>query len=848
MENPKTLPMMQHARSTCSWLLALLLAFMVPPLAAQTCGGGNATTDYINGTIGGDAVAMHWATGLVWKRCRHGAFYSTSGQSCTFVPGTPMTRTWNNWMSEFAPAPFAAGSNWGVPPGQPNRLVTGEWRMPYRQELISLTQGCTNSPKINGTIFPNTPASGFWSGSPYPPDFGYAWEVSFADGSSAGIPRTYADSVRLVRGGTRFANLAGPFEKTWSPNTQYVFPSFTLVSAGGGGATSWGGLRISGAGNPRVQINGAGTWVSEAVVKSGDSIAVRMTSGNGGTLQTATLTLRSASVAGTNATASNGGNEPWEYEVTTATFRLSAERICRVAANGNAANDGASWASPMSLQAALDDDDPACDQVWVKKGVYVPGAIAEASFTINRKVRIYGGFAGTETAVSQRNVTYNKSVLSGDIGGDDVRDANGITLSTEDIRGVNSYHVLLFGDTVNGAFITRETVLDGLVITGGDARGPAFTYFAYGGGVLCRARYNTDRCSPTLNSMEFRGNRAFLSGGGMFMEADDGAEASPKLVRNTFSSNAAGDSGGGMEFHTNDGQVEAEVEQTAFVSNAATGSGGAAQLWVLGDSPTAQVQIVDSIFVGNHAGFSGGALYSYVGAGGSLTLDVSRSTFAGNQAHWGGAVYSLVDGQSVLRPTLRNSTFDGNMATQYGGAIYNRAEDNGSRIVPLMQHVTLTENTAKTGGAIFDGSGSSGQILRGIINSLFWGNSATDAGNQIHQEGTGSALAINYSILQGGVSGISGNNAGSFASGIGNLDQDPLLAPLAPNGGIGQTRMPAVSSPAVDAAADEEAYCPATDQRGVTRPQGAGCDIGAVEQKSGEGHLIDDMFSDGFES
>jgi hypothetical protein len=91
-----------------------------------------------------------------------------------------------------------------------------------------------------------------------------------------------------------------------------------------------------------------------------------------------------------------------------------------------------------------------------------------------------------------------------------------------------------------------------------------------------------------------------------------------------------------------------------------------------------------------------------------------------------------------------------------------------------------------------------------------------------------------------------GNNIASDASC--NLTQstdlpntDPLLGPLADNGGPTLTHLPLAGSPAIDAIPpadctwddDGDQGTPevpiATDQRGVARPQGAGCDIGAVE-------------------
>jgi hypothetical protein len=86
-------------------------------------------------------------------------------------------------------------------------------------------------------------------------------------------------------------------------------------------------------------------------------------------------------------------------------------------------------------------------------------------------------------------------------------------------------------------------------------------------------------------------------------------------------------------------------------------------------------------------------------------------------------------------------------------------------------------------------------------------------------------------------------NSGTFAANINNLIEttgtnlnscgtalltgDPVLGPLASNGGLTQTMALQSGSPAIDTAAG--GYCPATDQRGVARPQGNGCDIGAFE-------------------
>lgn len=125
------------------------------------------------------------------------------------------------------------------------------------------------------------------------------------------------------------------------------------------------------------------------------------------------------------------------------------------------ANDGTSWANAYTnlksaLSATLDNE-----AVWIAGGTYTPHATDRvASFLItSNNVQLYGGFNGTETLLSERNVFTNKTILSGDLSGND--DA---TISfTNPLRNDNSYHILI----VTAASIS----IDGLVFTGGHANG-----------------------------------------------------------------------------------------------------------------------------------------------------------------------------------------------------------------------------------------------------------------------------------------------------------------------------------------------------------------------------------------
>src|SRR5512143_220370 len=90
-----------------------------------------------------------------------------------------------------------------------------------------------------------------------------------------------------------------------------------------------------------------------------------------------------------------------------------------------------SWVAACSLDFALIAAAAPGDQIWVQAGVYTPNPASRSnSIVLQDEVAVYGGFAGNETQLSQRNFKTNVTVLSGDIGAaGDPSD--------------NSYHVVL---------------------------------------------------------------------------------------------------------------------------------------------------------------------------------------------------------------------------------------------------------------------------------------------------------------------------------------------------------------------------------------------------------------------
>ena len=214
----------------------------------------------------------------------------------------------------------------------------------------------------------------------------------------------------------------------------------------------------------------------------------------------------------------------------------------------------------------------------------------------------------------------------------------------------------------------------------------------------------------------------------------------------------------------------------------------------------------------NTGSFDGGGIWTN-GAAASLTI--TGSTISGNTTDEYGGGLDLEGGAT----TVTNSTLIGNTST---GAVSGGGDGGGADIdtggTVQFTNDTIDQNASNNGpaGGVWDGAGTTPNVF--FQNTIVADNTSSTAGT------------ANCDTVQPASASNPGNNLDSDSScfsGPNDKHAEPLLGPLQDNGGPTDTQALGAGSPALDAG--DNSVCPTTDQRGVPRPQGAACDIGAFE-------------------
>jgi len=310
-----------------------------------------------------------------------------------------------------------------------------------------------------------------------------------------------------------------------------------------------------------------------------------------------------------------------------------------------------------------------------------------------------------------------------------------------------------------------------------------------------RALYVQDNYSVSISGVTFQGNgtttvkgAAIYHYGGMLT-----------IANCVFTGNVSTADGGAI---WNYGGT-LNIQSSTFTGNHAV-NGGA--IYIHGTTNATTIQ--NSTFSGNVASGKGGAIYLYYSGG----MTISDSTISGNQASSGGAIYFYTAGNS----TITNSTISGNTASGDGGAIVLY------RSILAVNNSTISGNTAGTAGGGFyltdAGNLASPRLI--LTSSIVANNTAEVGANDLARaNGTIDATSSLIRTPAGNINGINSANI---------VGVDPMLGPLANNGGPTKTQALLPGSPAIDMGINPLVL--AFDQRGTGFARSVGVtDIGAFE-------------------
>ncbi len=192
------------------------------------------------------------------------------------------------------------------------------------------------------------------------------------------------------------------------------------------------------------------------------------------------------------------------------------------------------------------------------------------------------------------------------------------------------------------------------------------------------------------------------------------------------------------------------------------------------------------------------------------TLNLTSSVVSGNSASPAG-LGGLAQIGGVANIT--NSTISGNRAGEVGGGV--TAADGA--LVSIRSSTIASNESARPGGGILTVRAPTVVLVK---NTIVAGNTQDNCDTQ--QVGGG--------IIRSQGDNVSSDGSCPFTEPGDKRSVDPRLGPLRDNGGPTDTRALLAGSPALDAGSTTD--CPAADQRGVARPQGLRCDIGAFERRN----------------
>jgi predicted outer membrane repeat protein len=379
-----------------------------------------------------------------------------------------------------------------------------------------------------------------------------------------------------------------------------------------------------------------------------------------------------------------------------------------------AEGDGLTWASAFNnLQAALDASLECADpQLWVAEGTYAPNPNSPVATIGSAPVAIYGGFAGDEDALEQRDVAAHVTRLGADDWNarvvlvqasaasavDEVR-LDGFTIADSNVGAIHLSGAFSATPPITATFENLEITnnvsasLGAGILAHGRAAvevvGSRFTGNSglQGSGIHFQGGTEQSVQAGTLSvtDCEFVGNHG-KSGGAIYITNTGGGNELVSIIDSTFTDNTA-TWGGAIsldDYPSTLNPIDLTIDGCEFTNNSAVQGGGA----ILSEETLTSIHA--SVFEGNTAGFGGAIHVDNIHAVTELPgWEIRDCRFIGNQATSTGGGALLLEEHEV---TIVNTEFAGNSAVGGGGGIFGRATVVAS---------TFTGNTGSIGSGVY---------------------------------------------------------------------------------------------------------------------------------------------------
>jgi hypothetical protein len=303
--------------------------------------------------------------------------------------------------------------------------------------------------------------------------------------------------------------------------------------------------------------------------------------------------------------------------------------------NAGAGGDGSSWSNAFrELRDALNNLRPSTEEIWVAQGTYKPSATGDinASFNINKDdLKIFGGFAGTETSLSQRNLNANTTVLSGDLADNDPATINLGTATAYPYQD-NSYNVVkIQGDRIE---------MDGFTISGGTSVRPTSSSPSSG----CAINAVGDYSSLKLKKLNIENNVGYRLGV-IFLNSAGANDAIIDIENVIIKNNTSVENGTYAILFDGNPNAEVNFKNVLLVDND------------LRENPSRP-----AVEVGFHV-----AGYITTNNNSALEVNIINSTFANNNrestaTNGNTLLWVFSDGTSTDRTNIHNSIFTDNFS------------------------------------------------------------------------------------------------------------------------------------------------------------------------------------------